>query len=153
MDGEAWWALVHGVTKSRTWLSDFTFTHCLRKRPKRHRSHGWIGKTPWRRECNPLQCSCLGNPKDRGAWGAAVHGVTESRHDWAAERGTATRLTVSSSDGRNPWAGCTGLRWFQTYLLWLIHLFMTKTTQNKPNKKLLFGVKLPSEWELCQDGW
>ena len=25
MDGAAWWAAVHGVTKSRTWLSDFTF--------------------------------------------------------------------------------------------------------------------------------
>ena len=26
MDGGAWWAAVHGVTKSRTRLSDFTFT-------------------------------------------------------------------------------------------------------------------------------
>ena len=26
MDREAWWATVHGVTKSRTWVSDFTFT-------------------------------------------------------------------------------------------------------------------------------
>ena len=26
MDGEAWSAVVHGVTKSRAWLSDFTFT-------------------------------------------------------------------------------------------------------------------------------
>ena len=25
-DGGAWWAAVHGVAKSRTWLSDFTFT-------------------------------------------------------------------------------------------------------------------------------
>ena len=25
MDGEAWWATVHGVTKSQTQLSDFTF--------------------------------------------------------------------------------------------------------------------------------
>ena len=27
MDGEAWWATVHGVTKSRTGLSDFTSLH------------------------------------------------------------------------------------------------------------------------------
>ena len=27
---------------------------------------------------NPLQCSCLGNPMDRGAWMAVVHGVTKS---------------------------------------------------------------------------
>ena len=29
MDGGAWWAAVHGVAKSRTWLSDFTFTFHL----------------------------------------------------------------------------------------------------------------------------
>ena len=28
---------------------------------------------------NPLQYSCLENPKDRGAWGATVHGVTKNR--------------------------------------------------------------------------
>ena len=27
---------------------------------------------------NPLQCSCLGNPRDGGAWWAAVYGVTRS---------------------------------------------------------------------------
>ena len=27
MDGGAWWAAVHGVAKSQTRLSDFTFTH------------------------------------------------------------------------------------------------------------------------------
>ena len=27
----------------------------------------------------PLQCSCLTNPKDRGAWRATVHGVAKSR--------------------------------------------------------------------------
>ena len=27
---------------------------------------------------NPLQCSCLENPMDRGAWPATVHGVTKS---------------------------------------------------------------------------
>ena len=28
---------------------------------------------------NPLQCSCLENPGDRGAWWAAVSGVAQSR--------------------------------------------------------------------------
>ena len=28
---------------------------------------------------NSLQCSCLGNPMDRGAWQATVHGVTKSQ--------------------------------------------------------------------------
>ena len=30
---------------------------------------------------NPLQYSCLGNPMDRGAWRATVHGVAQVRHD------------------------------------------------------------------------
>ena len=28
---------------------------------------------------NPLQCSCFENPRDRGAWWAAIYGVTQSR--------------------------------------------------------------------------
>ena len=67
------------------------------------KSHGWrslVGCSPWDREesdtterlhfrfslsCigegsgNPLQCSCLENPRDRGAWWAAVYGVARSR--------------------------------------------------------------------------
>ena len=39
MDGGAWWAAVHGVGKSRTRLSDFTFTfpfHALEKEMATH---------------------------------------------------------------------------------------------------------------------
>ena len=67
------------------------------------KSHGWrslVGCSPWCCEesdmterphfrfslsCigegngNPLQCSCLENPRDGGAWWAAVCGVTQSR--------------------------------------------------------------------------
>ena len=41
MDGGAWWAAVHGVTKSRTRLSDFTFTshfHAWEKEMATHSS-------------------------------------------------------------------------------------------------------------------
>ena len=41
MDGGAWWAAVHGVAKSRTRLSDFTFTfhfHALEKETATHSS-------------------------------------------------------------------------------------------------------------------
>ena len=65
--------------------------------------HGWrslVGCSPWGREesdtterlhfhfslsCtgegngNPLQCSCLENPRDGGAWWAAVYGVAQSQ--------------------------------------------------------------------------
>ena len=36
------------------------------------------GRSPGEGNGNPLQCSCLENPMDRGAWRATVHGVTES---------------------------------------------------------------------------
>ena len=36
MDGGAWWATVHGVTNSRTRLSDFTFTIPYTKINPRH---------------------------------------------------------------------------------------------------------------------
>ena len=65
MDGGAWWAAVHGVAKSQTRLSDFTF---------------FISIVPFKEgNGNPLQCSCLESPMDGGAWWAAVHGVTKSR--------------------------------------------------------------------------
>ena len=34
------------------------------------------GRSPGEGNGNPLQYSCLGSPKDRGAWWATVHGVT-----------------------------------------------------------------------------
>ena len=64
MDGGAWWATVHGVTKSWTQLHDFTFTHIMAENGE---GNG-----------NPLLYSCLENPVDRGAWWAAVHRVTQS---------------------------------------------------------------------------
>ena len=61
MHGGAWWAAVHGVVRSRTRLSDFTFTfhfHALEKEMATHSSVlAWGG----------------------GAWWAAVHWVAQSR--------------------------------------------------------------------------
>ena len=81
------------------------------------KSHGWrslVGCSPWGREesdtterlyfhfslsCvgegngNPLQCSCLENPRDGGAWWAAVYGVAQSR----------TWLKQLSSSSSNVW--------------------------------------------------
>ena len=36
-----------------------------------------LERSPTEGNGNPLQYSCLGNPMDRGAWRAAVHGVTK----------------------------------------------------------------------------
>ena len=35
------------------------------------------GKSPGEGNGNPLHYSCMGNPVDRGAWQATVHGVTK----------------------------------------------------------------------------
>ena len=53
-------------SQSRTRLSDLTFTF--------HFPLSCIGEG----NGNPLQCSCLENPRDREAWWAAVFGVAES---------------------------------------------------------------------------
>ena len=37
------------------------------------------GRYPGGRHGNPLQCSCLENPMDRGAWGATVHRFAKGR--------------------------------------------------------------------------
>ena len=57
MDGGAWWAAVHGVAKSRTRLSVFTFTfhfYALEKEMATHFSTlAW--KIPWMEEPGRLQ--------------------------------------------------------------------------------------------------
>ena len=35
------------------------------------------GRSPGGGNGSPLQCSCLGNPMDRGAWQATVHGFAK----------------------------------------------------------------------------
>ena len=45
----------------------------------RHRFDSCVGKTPVVRHGNSLQYSCLENPRDGGAWWAAVYGVAQSR--------------------------------------------------------------------------
>ena len=84
------------------------------------KSHGWrslVRCSPWGRKesdtterlhfhfslsCigegngNPLQCSCLENPRDRGTSWAAIYGVAQSR----------TRLKRLSSSSRSPYTYC-----------------------------------------------
>ena len=83
------------------------------------KSHGWrslVVCSPWGREesdtnerlhfqfslsCtgegngNPLQCSCLENPRDRGAWWAAVYGVAQSRTRLKRLSSSSSRLVIT----------------------------------------------------------
>ena len=100
--------IVHRVTKSQTRLT-FTFHFLIYSKWQptpallSGKSHGWrslVGCSPWGRKesdmterlhfhfslsCvgegngNPLQCSCLENPGDSGAWWAAVSGIAQSQ--------------------------------------------------------------------------
>ena len=65
MDRGAWEAAVHGVRKESDKTEQLHF----------HFSLSCIGEG----NGNPLQYSCLENPRDGGAWWAAVYGVVQSR--------------------------------------------------------------------------
>jgi len=44
---------------------------------RRGRFDPWVGKNPWRRKWQPTPVFLLGNPMDRKAWQATVHGIAE----------------------------------------------------------------------------
>ena len=54
---------------------------------------------------SPLQCSCLENPRDRGAWWAAIYGVAQSRT-------RLKRLSSSSPLGVTVCCSPTGMGWW-----------------------------------------
>ena len=93
MDIGAWWATVHGVSKEsgtneqlKLSLWDSQVALVVKNLPASVRDiranvgsiSGW-GRPPGGGYSNPLQYSCLENPKDRGAWPATVHRVAKSR--------------------------------------------------------------------------
>ena len=89
MDGGAWWATVHGVAKSRTRLSDFTFTLCFHALEKEMATHSSV--------------LALRVPGTGVAWWAAVYGVAQSqtRLKWLSSSSSSSeshrqRLTFSA---------------------------------------------------------
>ena len=81
MDGGAWWAAVHGVARSRTRLSDFTFTfhsHALEKEMATHSS-----VLAWR---------IPGTGEPGGLPSMGSHRVG---HDWSDLAAAATDYTLS----------------------------------------------------------
>ena len=78
--GSHGWRSLEGCSPWGRWRSDTT------ERLHFHFSLSCIGEG----NGNPLQCSCLENPRDGGAWWAAIYGVTQS---WTRLK----RLSSSSS--------------------------------------------------------
>ena len=75
---------------------------------------------------NPLQCSCLENPRDGGAWWAAVYGVAQNR----------TRLKWLSSSSRPRWCSASSI-WFTCCSFWL------STLQTKKRSRLPLLLSRP----------
>ena len=88
MDGGAWWAAVHEVAKSRTRLSDFTFTfhfHALEKEMATHSSVlAWRIPGMGRRKWQPTPGFLPGESQGRGSlvvcrlWGRIESDTTEA---------------------------------------------------------------------------
>ena len=102
MDGGAWWAAVHGVSKSRTRLNDLTFNF--------HFPLSRIGEG----NGSPLQCSCLENPQGQGSLvGCRLCGRTESdTTEWlsSSSRLSTVQYYVASCVGFIPRLTLSDLR-------------------------------------------
>ena len=90
---------------------------------------------------NPLQCFCLENPRDGGAWRAAVYGVTQS---W-------TRLKrLSSSSRTGSWALSHGLRFGRHLVVWehkwLLHRMGKPRPLSSITSKTSFGMRHWKNW-------
>ena len=75
MDRETWQTAVHGITKSRTRLSDFTFTMSIESvMPSSHLIL-----------CCPLLLPILWNPTDCSLQDSSIHGILQARIlEWVA---------------------------------------------------------------------
>ena len=81
---------------------------------------------------NPLQCSCLENPRDAGAWWAAVYGVAQSRtrlkwlsssSEWLMERwmtGSSLNVFLKGKIDAETWNEKTHTLWTKTKPNWNI---------------------------------
>ena len=125
MDGGAWWAAVHGVAKSRTWLSDFTFTfhfHALENKMATHSS-----VLAWR------------IPGTGGAWWADIYGVAQSRTQ-------LKRLSSSSSRLETHEEVDASVLWHGIFFSWNLQLFLIRpSTDWRRTADIIKGTILHSE--------
>ena len=84
----------------------------------------WVnpkGNQPWlfigEGNGNPLQCSCLENPRDGGAWWAAVYGVAQSRTRLKRLSSSSTS-SIHWKDWCWSWSSNTRTTWCEELTLW-----------------------------------
>ena len=100
MDGGAWWAAVHGVVKSWTRLSDFTFTFHFHALEKEMTTHSIV--LAWR---------IPGTGEPGGLLSMGSHRVG---HDWSDLAAAAATLTVHGVTKSQTW-----LKWLSRHTQWL----------------------------------
>ena len=126
-----------------TSLSFFTFMH-------------------WRRKWQPLQCSCLENPRDSGAWWAAIYGVAqswtrlkqlnssspghwyksewhESENQWSSDLRTSLQFLFPLDCWCSESSSC---RQFQNLIICAWLLLFVSTVRNFSNINAIYSIKL-----------
>ena len=69
----------HGYFPSSCYLKSYQVVLLVMQLPMQETKVNPVwGRSPGGGNGNPLQYSCLGNPMDRGAWWATVHGVSKN---------------------------------------------------------------------------
>ena len=128
MDGGAWWAAVHGVAKSRTWQSDFTFTFFQTPLLNACQKSSW-GKQCWPRGLmNGVRFSRRHKslPWSSGGPGNLHHlrGLGSRMRTWLCL--APRRLLMLKDSTRQPWDGtrisCKDAPEHVYYSVWCVHL-------------------------------
>ena len=126
------WRSLEGCSPWGCWGSDTT------ERLHFHFSLSGIGEG----NGNPFQCSCLENPRDDGAWWAAVYGVSQSR-TWLKWLSSSSREEISNFSKvgwfRKPLSSfCRGRECSEEFsflfftidiLMWYVHVTLPWVTQ------------------------
>ena len=136
-----WWATVYGVAQSQTRLKQLTssssmLTLCL---------IFWGSGNG-----SPLQCSCLENPRDGGAWWAAVYRVAQSwtRLKWLSNSSSRSKVT------RAPFYIPTSSSWGFQFL----HIFTNTCCYCHPSGCRVvshcgFNLQIPKANNLIISSW
>ena len=140
MDRGAWYAAVHGVTKSRTWLSDFTFTFHFYTLEKEMVAHSSV--PAWR---------IPGTGEPGGLPSMGSHRV---RHDWSDLAAAANERAITKR--KTPYF-LIGMNQDPTYILGLkltnTYSCLKLRDQRKENFKVHVDkkTKMYLEWKWSGD--
>ena len=95
MDGEAWWAAVHGVTKSRTRLSDFPFTFHFPALEKEMATHSCVLALRIPGTVEPGGLLSMGLHRVGDDWSDLAAAATAA--SWGIERGVLRWVSLKPS--------------------------------------------------------